>query len=284
MVLKKISQLLLASLFCISLTAQNEVVHGKTFYDTRIVNGHSVETNNKGVLKFIISHRFGEINGGPSELWGLDNSTIRFGLDYGITHKWTIGVGRSSFEKTYDAYLKAKLIEQKDGGAPITLVGMSNVAINTLPFQDPDAANFFSNRLFYTHQILLARRFNDRFSLQLMPSIVHRNLVEESIENNDVYAIGTAARYVVSKRLTINVEYYYTLPDQLRPEFTNSLAIGVDIETKGHVFQLTLSNSRGMIEKFFISETRGKWGDGDIHLGFNISRDFKIKGRKYQQF
>jgi len=253
----------------------------KTFYDTRIVNGHSVETNNKGLLKFIISHRFGEINGGPSELWGLDNSTIRFGLDYGITDKWTIGIGRSSFEKTYDGYLKAKFIEQKPEGAPITLVGMSNIAINTLPFQDPDASNFFSNRLFYTHQLLIARRFSDRFSLQVMPSLVHRNLVEETFEKNDVFAIGTAARFVASKRLTFNVEYYYTLPDQLAPEFRNSLAIGVDIETKGHVFQITLSNSRGMIEKFFISETRGSWGDGAIHLGFNISRDFKVGGRRY---
>jgi len=95
-----------------------------------------------------------------------------------------------------------------------------------------------------------------------------------------VINIGAAARYKLSKRVSLNAEYFYVLPDQLLETFTNSLSLGFDIETGGHVFQLHLSNSTGMFERAFITETVGQWGDGDIHFGFNISRVFTLRKRK----
>lgn len=256
---------------------------GKSFYDTRVINGQSVEMLNEGTMKFIISHRFGAISGGAYELWGLDNSTIRLGLDYGIKNWWTIGIGRSSFEKTFDGFTKFRLVRQKYGEekSPVSMVWFSSIAINGERWEDPERENYFSSRIDYTHQLLIAHKFNDRLTGQLMPSLVHRNLVETADEANDVLAIGTAARYVASKRFTFSVEYYYVLPDQLAEGYYNSLSVGIDIETKGHVFQLSFGNSRGMIEKFFIAETTGQWSEGDIHFGFNITRDFKVKGKKY---
>lgn len=254
-----------------------------TFKDTRIINGQSVESNQEGQLKFLISHRFGSISGGIDEFFGLDQASIRLGLDYGIWDWLTIGIGRSSFEKTVDGFIKARVLHQRESnGSPLSITVLSSIATQTADFPEQDRENYFSSRLFYANQVMFARKFSDRFSLQLMPTLVHRNLVESADVNNDVISIGAATRFQLTKTISLQTEYYYTLPDQLAEQFYNSLSIGVDIETKGHVFQLNFSNSQGMIEKFFIGETRGQWSEGDIYFGFNISRDFQLKGRKYK--
>ena len=256
---------------------------GPAFKDTRIVNGQSIETNEKGQLKFIISHRFGSIKGGIEEFFGLDQSTIRLGLDYGVCDRLTVGVGRSSFEKTVDGFAKYRILKQtQENEMPISLSVLASVAIRTLDIDLPQREYPFSSKFFYTYQALIAHKFSDGFSLQLMPTLVHRNLVEQESVSNDVFAIGAASRLQLTKTVSWQVEYYYTLEDQLLDIYNNSLSLGFDIETKSHVFQLHVSNSQGMIEKFFIGETRGSWEDGIIYFGFNISRDFQLGGRKYK--
>lgn len=253
------------------------------FEDTRIVNGHSVETSREGQMKFIIAHRFGRISDGLSEFFGFDQSTIRLGLDYGVTDWLNIGVGRSSFEKTVDGFLKVRLLRQKKGeqSFPFSVVFYTDAAINTTKFADETRENYFSSRLSYAHQLLIARKLSDRLSLQLAPSVVHRNLVATKAESHDVFAVGIAPQYRLTKTISMSAEYYHVLPDQLASEFNNSLAVGFNIHTNGHVFQLHFGNSLGMIEKFFITETRDSWEKGEIHFGFNITRDFQIKGRKH---
>jgi hypothetical protein len=98
---------------------------------------------------------------------------------------------------------------------------------------------------------------------------------------NDFYAIGFGARYRLSKRISVNGEYIYRIPpkDRTAPSFANfynSMSVGFDIETGGHVFQLHLTNSLPMYENAFITETAETWKNGGIHLGFNISRDFVL--------
>lgn len=256
---------------------------GPAFRDTRIVNGHSVETNQKGQMKFIVAHRFGSIDGGLEEFYGLDQATIRLGLDYGITNRITVGAGRSSNQKTVDGFVKWKLLEQtEDNSMPLNVSVFSSVAVRTLDIDVAQREYPFSSKFFYTYQALIARKFSDRLSLQLMPTLVHRNLVENMEVNNDVFAIGGASRFQLTKSISWQVEYYYTLPDQLSDFYNNSLSLGFDIETKSHVFQLHVSNSQGMIEKFFIGETRGSWEDLNVFFGFNISRDFQLGGRNYK--
>lgn len=250
-----------------------------SFKTNRVINLHSLESTAGGVLDFKIGHRFGFVSGGFSELFGLDQALIRIGADYGITDRLTVGAGRSSFEKTYDGFLKCKLLRQSSGAKnmPITLAFMSSIAVKTLPFRNPDRENYVSSKLFYTHQLILGRKFSDGFSLQVSPTIVHRNLVRLESEANDVLAIGTAGRIKLSKRIAINAEYIYVLPDQLAPGYRNSLSVGFDIETGGHVFQLHFTNSASLVEKGFITETVGNWLDGDVHFGFNVSRVFTVR-------
>ncbi|MBF9254496.1 hypothetical protein I2I11_14425 [Pontibacter sp. 172403-2] len=251
-----------------------------TFKATRLVNGHTVETNGGGTLLFLISHRFGTLNSGAYNFFGLDQATIRLGLEYGLTDKLTIGVGRSSLEKTYDGFAKYKLLQQTSTGTriPLTLTLFTSTALTSLR-QDPEQQNPFSARLTFTHQLLLARKFNDKLSLQLSPTLVHRNLVPARRDENNVYALGVGGRYKLTKRTSFNAEYYYLLPGETADNYRNSLSLGFDVETGGHVFQLIFTNAQGMVEKFFIPQTTGNWADGDIYFGFNISRVFDLQGK-----
>ena len=249
-----------------------------SFKTNRVINLHSLENTAKGVLDIKISHRFGFLSGGAYELFGLDQASIRIGGEYGISDRLMMGLGRSSFEKTYDGFLKYKILRQSKGkkNMPVTASLLATTAIQTLKFQDPDRDNLFSSRLYYTIQGIIGRKFSESFSLQLSPTLVHRNLVATEDVSNDVLALGIGSRMKLSKRTSINLEYIYVAPNQIADGFTNSLSIGFDIETGGHVFQLHFTNSTSMIEKGFIAENTGNFFDGDIGFGFNVSRVFTV--------
>ena len=267
----------------LSLLGNDDVTEYATaaFKTNRVINLHSLESTAGGVFDFKINHRFGFINGGPYEFFGLDNAMMRLGFDYGITDQLTVGIGRSSFQKSFDGFLKYKILRQSTGKKvmPVTLAVLASSSLNSVKWADPTRDNYFSSRLFYTYQLIVGRKFSDRLSLQLSPTLVHRNLVATRAEKNDVYALGAAGRIKLTNRLAINAEYIYVLPDQLGPDYHNSLSLGVDIETGGHVFQLHFTNSTSMIEKGFITETVGQWEKGGIHFGFNVSRVFTIVDR-----
>ena len=259
---------------------QTEYVRS-AFKSTRLINGHSVENTAKGIMDLRISHRFGTLNKGAYEFFGLDNATMRLGFDFGLTNNLMAGIGRSTFEKTFDAFFKLKILRQSTGKQqmPVTLSYVPTIALKTLKLDDPNKKKYFASRLFYTHQLIIARKFSERFSLQLMPSFIHRNLAATVSDPNDIYALGIGGRQKLTKRTSFNIEYYYQLPGHKLPGTTNALSVGFDIETGGHVFQLHFTNSEGMAERQFISETTGSWGDGDILFGFNISRIFALGKR-----
>jgi hypothetical protein len=246
------------------------------FKTTHLILGQSIENVAKGHLNFIIAHHFGRVNEGSYNFWGLDQSTIRIGLEYGITDKLEVGLGRSSYQKTIDGFVKYKILRQNNMNMPISISYFGGMAINTLKWEDPTRDNFFSSRLSFVNQLLIARKFNDKLSLQLMPSFVHKNLVKRVIDQNNIFAIGGGGRYKLTKRLSVNAEYYQLLPGQTADDFDNSLSLGVDIETGGHVFQLFFTNSQPLYERGFITETQGKWNKGDVFFGFNIIRTFAV--------
>lgn len=253
-----------------------------TFKGSRLINGHTIETRKQGVLEFLISHRFGRLNSGAYEFFGLDGANIRLGLEYGLTDCLNVGIGRSSFEKTFDGFLKYKVLRQSSGECvmPFSVVGFSSMTVKTLKGSTPTDEDDFSSKLTYTHQLLIARKFNSRLSLQVMPTLIHRNVITEAEEENDLYALGMGGRFKITNRVTLNAEYYYRFNTPENDPYYNSLSFGVDIETGGHVFQLHVTNSQAMIEKGFIGETTGDFFGGDIHFGFNISRSFNVNVKK----
>jgi hypothetical protein len=249
----------------------------KTFKDTRLINGQTIETEEKGVLKFIISHRFGTIDGGIDELFGLDIANIRLGFDYGITDRLMVGIGRSNVTlKPLDAYIKYKLLLQQESRMPITLTLYSSVGTNL----DQDSGSF-QNKSFFTFHPIVGRKFSDRFSLQLSPSLVLRNSETLVDDKTLAIALGVGGKYQITKTLAILGEYFFAFPNQLVEGYYNSVGIGLEIETHGHIFQLNFTNSVGMTEKVFITDTRDDSFDGKIRFGFNITRKFRVGGRNY---
>lgn len=250
-----------------------------TFKGTRIITGHSVETRGGGTLDLIFMHRFGRLNSGAYNLWGLDDAWIRIGTEYAISNDFSIGIGRSSYEKTYDGFLKYKILQQTEGvkNIPFTGTAFISMAINTLKPTDPNQEVKFSSRTSYTYQFLLARKFNPKLSMQFTPTLVHHNIVKTLDENNDIFALGFSGRHKISKRMAITFEYFYQFNNNTLSPNYNPLGLGIEIETGGHVFQLVFANSQAMIEKSYITQTSGDFFDGDIHFGFNISRVFQLK-------
>jgi hypothetical protein len=251
-----------------------------TFKSTRIINGHSIERMQAGQLDVRIHHRFGELNLGAYELWGLDQANMHLGLEYGITNWLMVGVGRGTYEKAYDGFLKFSLLRQSKGtrNMPVSVSLFTSTAYGTKKMNLPGPVNEW-DKMSYVAQLLIARKFNDRFSFEINPTYVHRNMVVTEMDPNDILAVGAGMRFKLTKRISFNAEYYYVIPPlhDFRTTTTyNPLAIGVDIETGGHVFTIMITNSQPMIEKGFIGETTGSWKNGGIHLGFNISRVFSF--------
>ncbi len=244
---------------------------GSIFKGTRIINGQSVETRGKGNLDVLISHRFGRLNSGAYNLFGLDDSNVRLGLEYAFTDRISMGFGRNSLNKVYDSYLKYRFLDQKKNGFPLTLAWVFDLSVNSL--KRPELPMNFQRRLSFVNQLLIARKLSPAVSLQLMPSVLHRNLVPTEEIPNTLWLLGVGGRVMVSKRVGITGEYYYSSQDQL--EGQNSLGLGVEIDTGGHIFQLHFTNTAAMTPSAFLPPIQGNFFDGDIHFGFNVFRSFQ---------
>lgn len=248
------------------------------FKSSRVINGHSIEFLGKGVLDFRILHRFGDVSTGISNLFGLDQASMRIGLDYGLLNNLTIGFGRSNVGKELDGFIKFRPVCQTTGSGsfPFSIVLVSGVTLTTQPWADTTRKNYFSSRMAFYNELIIGRKFSERFSLQLSPVFVHRNLVEQAVEENDVYALGIGARFKLSKRIAFVADYHYIAKGLDKDIYKDPLSVGFDIETGGHVFQLHFSNATGMNEKAFITNTTGDWGKGEVRFGFNLSRVFTV--------
>ena len=267
-------------LFADSVSKPSNDIITSSFKTTRIVNGHSIENVGAGILDFKIMHRFGAINQGGYEFFGLDQATMRMGLDYGLTKNLMIGIGRSTFQKQFDGFVKYKIIRQQVGehNIPISISYVGSTIYKSLKNATTIYEPYVSDKFSFVHQILFARKFNDYFSLQLTPILLRYNIIENVNIPNDFYSLGIGFRQRISKRVNITTEYFYRI-DKL-DGYYDPLTVGVDIETGGHVFQLHVSNSTGMTERTFINETTGSWGKGDLRFGFNISRVFTLEKPK----
>lgn len=262
-----------------SLSATQGATYVKgTFNGTNIVNLQTVEQPAKNVLQFMIMHRFGKVNEGAYNFFGLDNATLRLGLDYGITDRLSIGIGRSSLDKTFDGSVKYKMMRQDDSKKiPLSLSFFTSIVYPTLKYSDKPYLKS-THRKIYTAQVIAARKFGKQLSLELVPTWIHFNLVPAAIDKNDIMVLGIGGRMKLTRRTGVIAEYNYVPSQQLKSvTIYNSLSAGIEMETGGHVFQLVFTNSGGMVEPYYLAKTTGSWGKGDIYFGFNVSRVFNTK-------
>jgi len=263
-----------------------------TFKGTRVINAQTIQTVKKRTLEFNIAHRFGNMDifdksgfgSGKHTLYGLENaSNIRFAFDYGLTDKLTIGWSRSKMNEHIEGHVKFRFLEQKEKGMPISAAYYANAALSPVANIPEDK---FENRMSYVHQLIIASKLSRRISLEVLPTFVHRNYVDQtvlhpvngSVDENDIFAIGFAGRYKITKRMAFVVDYFYTFSEFRDADngFYDALGLGIEIETGGHVFHINVTNSKGLIENDFIPSTTSNWGRGEYKLGFNISRVFSF--------
>ena len=284
--MKNIKLLILALLVNTTLLAQDDLLNeldaavvkdekiSSVFKGLKIINMESTKLAAKNDFYFVISHRFGSVKSGIKDLFGLDNSNIRFSFVYGFSDWFNVGLSRSSSNKTYDAHLKYRLLQQEKGKSPVTIVGFNSMEYNT----GLDAVNYplleSKHRYSYAHELLISRKFNEKFSLEATPIYLHQNFVENDLQKNAQYILGIGGRYKISKRVTINAEYHAHMNRVANSKYRNPISLGVDIETGGHVFQLHVTNAQLMNESGYMTNAVGNWGKGDVFFGFNIWRVF----------
>ncbi len=269
---------------------ESEMVEDKTvtaaFKGLKVVNFESTKLASKKDFYFIVSHRFGTVKNGIDDFFGLDNAVTQLKFIYGLNDWLNLGVARSSLQKKYGIHAKYRLLQQEDGGFPLTIVGYNLVTVNTALDKDLLTKLEFSDRLTYTTQLLISRKVSKNLSLLLAPTYIHENLATRSTrtgmnnmvsffdEENNQYALGVGGRLKLTTRWSVNADYGIHLNRNNNSNFKNPLSIGVDLETGGHVFQMHFTNAQAMFEEGYIVQGQGDWGDGDFFFGFNLSRVF----------
>lgn len=298
--IKRITLLFIA-LFSLNLYAQEDLLDllekeakppinftTATFKTTKIVSSNSVETNGEGQLNFVIQHRFGRVTSGINQFFGIDDANLRLAVEYGVLDNLDIGFGRSSYEKKLDFFVKYRFLRQSTGARkmPITMAGFASMQIITGTLNsNPRQTDLFTSRMSYAYQLMIARKFGKWVSVQLTPTMVHKNFVYSAKDRNDIFSLGFGTSVRVSGSVRVNLEYYWTFEGQVvspynQEKVLNPISLGVDIETGGHVFQIHVSNSRGMLEKELVAETTGNIAKGQINFGFNITRAFALYDAK----
>jgi len=252
-----------------------------TFKGTKIINAQSNETPGEGVLQYIISHRFGSFsNDYFYNFLGLDNAQIRMQLDYGITDRLNVGIGRSSYLKVADGFVKYRLLHQKSGAEsfPFSLTLYSSVFYRGARYTD-GIDHYISDRLSYHNQAIFARKFGDKLSLLAAPSAVHWNLVPGTSDPNTTFHLQMGGRFKLTNRLALTGEICPGSNQEYSDgsRFYTPFAVGVDLETGGHVFQFHLSNTNAMSDPLWMAQNPYNPWDGSLFLGFNISRVFTVR-------
>lgn len=245
------------------------------FEALKIGNLESTKVAKGGELYFNVSHRFGSVKGGFKTFFGLDQANTRIQLLYGIGDWAHIAVSRESIRKTYSGDLKFRIMRQSEKRW-LTITGYTSIHCNTELSREVYPKMLFEDRLSYATQLLIARKFHDRFTLEIAPTYIRQNLVLEPFQLHNQLAMGLGARFRLSKRLSLNMEYVMNLYRAEQSIYKDPLSIGLDFETGGHVFQLLFSNAQSLNGPGFMTNAEGDWWKGDIFFGFNISRKFRL--------
>jgi hypothetical protein len=259
----------------------------ESFAATRVINNHSTEMLPKLSLEFIVAHKFGDLagsGGGYATWFGLDNlADVRIAFEYGLSNKINIGLGRSKgiglTTQVVDGYFKYAILRQQTSGMPVSLTFVSALNIPYRPADtDPTSAASWptvQHRFIYTNQLLVARKFSDRITLQLNVGYNHRNYVHYTDYNGLAFA-GISGRYRITKNVGILFEYDHILDRPDAVTYTNHLGFSIELLTGGHAFALNFTNSRGVTEGLFIPGTVEDWNRGQFRFGFSINRRFKL--------
>lgn len=253
------------------------------FHAPRHINLLTVEPLEKKSMHFAIMHTFGTLDGGVEDLFGLDNgASIQFSFEFGLSEKLSLGASRSSQDKVYSVFGRYHLLEQtQNGNMPfsLSLAGGAGVITNTYNFLPAVERPELVDRMTYFGQVMLARKFSDKFSLQLTPmfALFANPLSVYQIEGDQNFylALGMSGKWKVTERSSLTLQYIPNLNSDLRSNF----GIGWDVEAGGHVFQMYFVTSQALNEPYLLAGGNGVPGE-EFRLGFNVNRIFALGQRK----
>lgn len=257
-----------------------------TFKTTKLINAQTNETVHKRTLDFRVAHRFGNV-GKYSEgkspvhtIYGLDASTdIRIAFDYGITDRLTVGISRTKIRENLEGQVKYRVLQQTmDNKIPVALTVFGNATYT--PVRDElEIYKKAAHRVTYFAQAIIARKFSNKLSFEILPGYLHRNLVLDPADENDLFSLGGGVRYKITKSTSVIIDYFHNF-SKYRMDRSDSyfdpLGVGFEIETGGHVFSIMFTNSAGLLENEFLPYTTDSWAEGGFKFSFNISRNFKL--------
>jgi len=259
-----------------SLSENEQIFELPAFKALQIGNLQSTKVVSKGDLYLVVAHRFGYLKNGITDFFGLDQANTKIQLQYGIKKNLQLGVSRDSYQKTYSGTAKYRLLKQSNK-LPLNVSLYGSIDVNSQLKKSVYPGLKQLDRFSYTAQMLAARRFSEKLSLQIAPIFVRHNLQDLNYTKEQTHnqvLLGTGGRYKLSNRFSVNFDYVYNFTRNKNSLYLNPLTIGVDIETGGHVFQLLFTNSRASNDSSFLTETLGDWSKGQISFGFNIVRVF----------
>ncbi len=249
-------------------------VETAAFKGLQIATMQSTKLAAKGEWYFLVSHRFGDLTDGLDNFFGLDNALTKIGGLYGATNWLTVGLSRHTLNKNYELTAKYKLANQEVNGFPVTIVGYNTMDINTKLSDEEFPALQGTDRLAFSTQLPISRKFSNTFSMELNPIYIHKNLYDPLFEEKDNFLLAAGGRYKLSNRVSLNLEYAARLNATETSFYHNPITLGVDIETGGHVFQLLFSNSQAMNDVSYFTNANGITEGKGIYFGFNLYRVF----------
>ena len=248
---------------------------------TGSIAGMSTVTNlKKGDLNSVIMHNFGLVSTGIEEFWGLDQgAAVRLGVDFGISDRLSIGIGRTSIEDNVDVRFKYTILRQLTSDKiPVEIAVKGDLGINTQKNTRFDDF-LFQERLNYFGSIMVARKFNKKITLQIAPMLSHFNTVVIETQNvkpiNTHFALGIGGRLKLSERKSLTFEFIPVISEKIQ-DTKNHFALGYEIETGGHVFQMFFMSGKWFTEQHLITRTTTDFFKSDFRLGFNVNRIFGL--------
>ena len=243
------------------------------FQGTRFINLQSANVAEKNELQMFIQHRFGNINGGFYEFFGLDEASMRLGFEYGIFKNFTVGIGRSTYMKTFDSFLKYRILTQT-ASMPLTLTATFAGSVPTIRDYFPAEYDNFGDKASGNVQLHIAKSWKS-IGFQVSPGYIGTGYIPAENSSYSFFTLGGGGSVKLSKKISFNVEYLYRFEDEI--DYVNPLSASIDLDTGGHLFQIVISNGQQMYDQAIITNPTGDWAEGSLYLGFNLVRGFNFK-------
>ena len=264
-------------------TPKDELTNA-TFKSTRIINLPTTEVMGAKDLNFVLQHHLGPISAGPGQAFGLDMAKIRLALEYGITDRMQIGIGRTNGGgKPVDMSLRFRVLRQlSTGGMPLSLTVQTAGFYETAPDGSVPYTLTAERRTSSVHHLLVARKWNEKLSTEFSSILVLRNMYPTTEDNFATVVLGVGGRYKLTQRVALTGDFAMPVPPGRNGKYYSPvLGVGVDLDTGGHVFQLFLTNSTWLNDDRLLTETGGSFGDTgtNMRLGFQINRTFGFGGK-----